>query len=251
MTIKNLLKSGKPTFGSWITLREPAVAEILSKAGFDWMVVDMEHSAITLDVAQDLIRVIDLCGIAPLVRVGVNDPTVIKRVMDAGAHGVIVPMVNSKKDAEKVVSSVYYPPKGKRGVGLTRAQEYGLNFDKYLDWQKEGPIVVVQIEHIEAIENLEDILSVEGIDASIIGPYDLSGSIGFPGALGRREVADALSRYEEICKKMKKPMGYHIVNPDAKEVKQYLKKGYTFIAIGLDTLYLGIKCKEVLRDVRQ
>jgi len=251
MTLKNLIKSRKLTFGSWITLREPAVVEMLSRAGFDWLVVDMEHSAITLDIAQDLIRVIELSGVAPLVRIGANDPIIIKRVMDAGAHGVIVPMVSSRSDAERAISSVYYPPRGRRSVGLTRAQGYGLGFQKYLDWQNQGPIVVVQIEHVDALENLEEILSVDGVDASIIGPYDLSGSIGFPGEFHRKKVADALSRYEKVCKGMEKPMGYHVVNPDPNEVKGYIKRGYTFIAIGIDTLYLGVKCNEVLRDVRR
>ena len=211
----------------------------------------MEHSAITLDVAQDLIRTIELCGVAPLVRVGANDPIMIKRVMDAGAHGIIVPMVNSKKEAERAVSSVYYPPKGKRGVGLTRAQGYGLDFKRYKEWLATGPIIAVQIEHIDAIENLEEILSVDGVDASIIGPYDLSGSMGFPGEFERKEVAEALSRYEKVSKKMGKPMGYHVINPDAKEVQGYLDKGYTFVAVSLDTLFLGVKCADIMRELRR
>lgn len=251
MDLKNKIRFGRLTFGSWITLREPAIAEILAKAGFDWLVIDMEHSSITLDIAQDLVRVIELAGVAPLVRVGCNDVVLIKRVMDLGAYGVIVPMVNNRDDAEKAISAVYYPPKGIRGVGLTRAQGYGLKFEEYRDWiSRESPIIIVQVEHIKAIENLEEILSVKGVDASIIGPYDLSGSLGFPGDFNRREVIEALNRYEKICKKLKKPMGLHVVFPDPKKVLYYVNKGYSLIAIGLDTVYLGLKCSEVLSEVK-
>ena len=131
-SLKERLRKKEVTIGSWITLGHPSVAEIMAKAGFDWLTVDMEHSAITLHQAQQLIQVIELSGVVPLVRVGENDPNLIKRVMDAGAHGVIVPMVNSKEDAEKAVRSVKYPPRGFRGVGLARAQKYGADFEGFI-----------------------------------------------------------------------------------------------------------------------
>src|SRR3989304_8512061 len=158
MKLKEKLQNGEVSIGSWITIGNPSIAEIMAKSGFDWLTVDMEHSAITLDLAQQLIQVIELCGVAPLVRVGENNATMIKRVMDAGSHGVIVPMVNSKDDAINAVNAVKYPPTGKRGVGLARAQGYGVAFDKYKEWVDRDSIVIVQIEHIKAVENLEEIL---------------------------------------------------------------------------------------------
>ena len=149
MNLKKRLMNRELTIGSWITIGNTVVAEIMARAGYDWLTLDMEHSAITIDIAQDLIRVIELCGVAPLVRVGNNDSTIIKRVMDAGAHGVIVPMVNSRDDAEKAVASVQYPPKGFRGVGLARAQKYGTDFEGYKKWNEKESIVIVQIEHIK------------------------------------------------------------------------------------------------------
>jgi 2-dehydro-3-deoxyglucarate aldolase len=235
--------------GSWITMGDGSIAEIMAQSGFDWLVVDMEHSAITLDIAQSLIRVIDSADVVPLVRVGENDATLIKRVMDAGAHGVIVPMVNSRSDAENAVRAVRYPPDGIRGVGLTRAQGYGFCFNEYKKWAKKNAIVIVQIEHIDAIKNLESILNVDGVDGSIIGPYDLSGSLGYPGEFDRPIVKNAIARYELVCKKLGKPMGFHVVQPDVGKAKAYKKKGYSFLAVGLDTLYLGIKAREVLSEV--
>ena len=171
--LKTSLENCKLSIGSWITLAHPAIAEIMASAGFDWLVVDLEHSVITIREAEELIRIIELANVVPLVRLSSNNSTQIKRVMDAGASGVIVPMVNTASDAKTAVEAVKYPMEGLRGVGLARAQGYEALFNEYLDWQKNGTIVIVQIEHINAVNNLEEILTVPGVDGYIIGPYDL------------------------------------------------------------------------------
>lgn len=249
-SLKEKLYNKELTIGSWITLGHPAIAEIMAKAGFDWLTVDMEHSAITLHQAQQLIQVIDLCGVSPLVRVGDNDPTLIKRVMDAGAHGVIVPMVNSADDAERAVRAVKYPPTGTRGVGLARAQGYGLEFERYRDWVKDESVVIVQIEHIEAVNNLENILSVEGVDGFIVGLYDLSGSLGKPGEFDCPEVIDALNRVKAVSKEMDVLSGFHVIPPDHKEMEKKKEEGYRFIGFSLDTLFIGHKCNSELKRIR-
>ena len=245
MTLKDKLTNRDLTIGSWITIGNTAVAEIMARAGYDWLTIDMEHSAITLDIAQELIRVIELCDVAPLVRVGTNDATLIKRVMDAGAHGVIVPMVNSREDAEKAVASVQYPPAGFRGVGLARAQKYGTDFDGYKKWNERQSIAIVQIEHIKAVENMEEILAVPGVDGFIIGPYDLSGSLGVPGQFNHPEMLKALNRVKEITKKMGALSGFHVVPPDLQAFQEKVKEGYKFVAYSLDTLMLSIQSKMV------
>ncbi|MEK7554894.1 MAG: aldolase/citrate lyase family protein [Patescibacteria group bacterium] len=249
--LKAKLKRNKATIGSWITIADPAVTEIMAKSGFDWLAIDLEHSAISIGEAANLIRIIELCGIAPLVRVSENNPTIIKRAMDAGAHGVIVPMVNTKEEAVRAVSAVKYPPVGTRGVGLGRAQGYGLKFERYRSWVNKGSVVIVQIEHIQAVKNLKEILSVEGVDGSMIGPYDLSGSLGIPGEFDREEVKEAIATYETVCRKMKKPMGYHVIQPNAEEVKERLAKGYTFLPVSLETLYLGLRLKDFFADLKK
>ncbi len=200
MNLKNKLKKGVLTIGSWITLGDCAATEIMAKTGFDWLVVDMEHSAIDIGKAQDLVRVIELCGCVPLVRVKANDPNFIKQALDAGAHGVVVPMVNSAEDAVSAVKSAKYPPKGSRGVGLARAQEYGLKFDKYIKWASENIIVIAQIEHIDAVNQLEDILRVDEVDGFFVGSYDLSGSLGKPGEFKHPKVKAALEKIQRIAK---------------------------------------------------
>jgi len=248
--LKNMIVKKKTTIGSWITVGDPIVTEIMANAGFDWLTVDMEHSAITISEAQNLIRVIELSGVIPLVRVGENDANEIKRAMDAGAHGVIVPMVNSKGDAEKAVEAVKYPPLGKRGVGLARAQAYGFDFEGYKKWSENESIVIAQIEHIEAIENIEEILNADGIDGTIIGPYDLSGSIGYPGEFDRPEVKRALDRYEAVCNKLNRPKGAHVISPCEDELKNKIESGYSFLAWSLDTLFLGTACRKVVKKIK-
>ena len=248
--VKNKLKQKKPTFGSWITIGSPVVAEIMANSGFEWLTIDMEHSAITLDIAQDLIRTIELSGCVPLVRVAENNPVMIKRVMDAGAHGIIVPNVNTKEEAEKAVKSVRYPPEGFRGVGLARAQDYGFNFKGYKKWLEKESIVIVQIEHVDAVKNLKEILAVKGVDGYIVGPYDISGSLGIPGEFENPKFKKIIKEVLDVGKTSKKPAGFHVISPDEKEVKKIMNMGYTFIAVSLDTLFLGSLCKDVLNKLK-
>ena len=249
--LKEKLKSRKITIGSWITLAHPSIAEIMARAGFDWLTVDMEHSVITLGEAQNLIQIIELCGVEPLVRVGENDAVLIKRVMDAGAHGVIVPMVNSREDAERAVKAVKYPPVGSRGVGLARAQGYGLEFAKYKKWVNKDSVVIVQVEHIEAVRNLDEILECPGVDGFIVGPYDLSASLGRPGDYNNSVVADAMAEIVKKSKRHSLAAGFHVIPPDYREVVKKARGGYRFIAFSLDTLFLGNSCRNGMREIRK
>lgn len=233
-SLKSKLKSGILTIGSWITLGHPAIAEILAANGYDWLVIDLEHSTISIQEAGELIRIIDLCGVAPLVRLTSNNPDQIKRLMDAGAEGIIVPNVNNAQEAAKAVQAVYYAPNGNRGVGLARAQGYGKNFKDYLEWQKENSIVIVQIEHRDALNNLESIFSTPGVDGFIIGPYDLSCSLGIPGEFEKVEFKQAINFILNTATKMKIISGLHIVEPNTDLVKKAIKDGYGLIAYSVD-----------------
>ncbi len=249
-TLKRRLADGETTIGSWITIGHTVIAEIMAKAGFDWLTVDMEHSAITLAEAQQLMQVIELSGCVPLVRVGSNDANLIKRAMDCGAHGVIAPMVNSKEDAERAVGSVKYPPRGFRGVGLARAQQYGADFEGYRAWNERESIVIVQVEHVDAVKNLEAIVNVEGVDGFIVGPYDLSGSIGFPGQFDHPEVAEALAEVRRVAEQCGTVAGYHVIPPEPERVVERAGQGFRLIAYSLDILLLGESCRGGVRTIR-
>jgi 2-dehydro-3-deoxyglucarate aldolase len=134
---------------------------------------------------------------------------------------------------------------------LARAQGYGLGFDRYQKWVNKGSIVIVQIEHIDAINNLEEILRVDGVDGGIIGPYDLSASMGCPGKFGRKDMQAALKKYMTVCEKLRKPAGFHVVNPDAKELKEKVNEGFSFVAFGFDAIFLSAKCRDGLSEIRR
>ena len=246
-SLKKRLAKKELTIGSWIQIGNTDVAEIMAKAGFDWLVIDMEHSAISISQAHSLIQVIDLSGCVPLVRLSSNDPVLIKRVMDAGSHGIIVPNVNSVDDAVAAVKAVRYPPDGTRGVGLWRAQGYGFDFDKYKEWQATESVVIVQIEHIEGVNNLEAILGAKGVDGFIIGPYDLSASLGIPGEFEHPDFKKALDKVFHASRQMNALMGTHVVMPDVSAVKKRINEGYRFIAYSIDTLFLGQSCRDGLK----
>ena len=238
-TLRKRIKAGELTIGSWITIGHPNVAEILANAGFDWLVIDIEHNPIDISMVQTLITTIQSKGVAAFVRVSKNEEVVIKHVLDAGADGIIVPMICTKADAVQAVDYAKYPPIGKRGVGLARAQQYGTGFEKYKKWVAEDLVVIAQIEHIDGIKNLEEIISVDGIDGTIIGPYDLSGSMGMPGEFEKPVVKEALSKYIGICKDHQFPMGFHVVNTDPDKIQEKIDEGYRFIAYGTDFLFMG------------
>lgn len=247
--LKERIKENQLTIGTWLTIGHTSIVEVLSQAKFDWLAIDVEHNLINLDTLRHLIIAGQANNIAMFVRVAKNDEVSIKYALDAGADGIIVPMINSEEDAEKLVSYAYYPPKGKRGVGLSRAQGYGDNFNQYLDWVEKELTVIGQIEHIDAINDLESITKVDGIDALMIGPYDLSASMGYPGQFDRPDVKEAIEKFNVVCKKNQMASGLHIVPIEACRVENALKENYSFIAFGTDFNFMkaGLKSMDKLK----
>ncbi len=237
-TLKARLAAGELTIGSWVTLGHPSIAEIMSRAGFDWLVLDTEHSVLSTADVQSLVRAVEPTGCSPIVRLASNDAVQIKRVMDAGAHGIMVPMVLDAQDARAAVDAVYYPPLGSRGVGLARAQGYGVDFEEYRDRLRERAVVIVMIEHHEAVANIDEILAVDGVDGYIIGPYDLSASLGAPGDLDgpatRRLIDMALAAGDRAGK----PGGLHVVEPDCDALLGRVRDGFRFLGYSMDVRIL-------------
>lgn len=238
-TLRATLQAGRPAFGSWLQFGHPGVAEIMAQAGFDWIGIDLEHSAIGIETAFTLIQVIDLAGCAPLVRLSANDPVQAKRVMDAGAWGVIVPAVQSAAEARQAVEAVKYPPEGRRSVGLGRAHGYGARFAEYLRECGESSIVIPMIEQKEGIDRAEEILEVPGVDGVFIGPYDLSASYGVAGELNHPLVSQAMQRVVAAARARGKAAGIHVVHPPATQVADRLAEGFRMIAYGGDMLFLS------------
>jgi len=251
MSLKTKLKNNKLTIGSWITIGNSSVIEIMATAGFEWLCIDMEHTSIDLATAKMLITTIHANNIKALVRVSKNEEVAIKKVMDMGADGVIVPMIKTKEEAQMAIDFVKYPPTGKRGVGLYRAQNYGIGFDEYKKWVEEEAVVIAQIEHIEAVKNIEEILAIEGIDGTIVGPYDLSGSMGFPGDYHRDDVKEAIKKVKIACEKHNKPYGFHVIESDPSKLQVRIDEGCTFLAYSLDFFFLGDSARTGMKIIKE
>lgn len=242
--LKEKLNKRELSIGSWLTIPHQSIIEILSSAGFEWLTIDIEHSAIDLQTVQNLIGHIQANDMEALVRVSKNDEVVIKRVMDAGANGVIVPMVKNAQEAKQAVSWVRYPPMGERGVGLSRAQHYGTAFNEYNKWVNEEAVIIAQIEHIEGVKNLAEILDVEGVDGIIVGPYDLSASMGKPGMFYDDDVKEVLLEIDRVTLAKSKSLGYHVIESDYNKIIEKMAKKYNFLAFSLDFFFLGDKARE-------
>tara|TARA_Y100001970_G_scaffold61075_1_gene77936 strand:- start:46524 stop:47237 length:714 start_codon:yes stop_codon:yes gene_type:complete len=236
--------------GTWITLAHPAIAEIFSNAGFDWLTIDMEHSVIDLFDAENLIRTANLLGSIPLVRLPSNDEVIIKRILDAGSAGIIIPQINSEDELVRAIKATKYAPDGIRGAGLARAQSYGEDFDGYKSIVDNDMLIIAQIEDKKALKNLDSILSVPQLDAIIIGPYDLSASMGKAGQLDDKEVAEAIDKIVQKSIDQGVSCGIHIIEPNTDELNSRIKEGFNFIAYSLDIRMLSHNAKEALEQLK-
>ena len=242
------LKRGEQLLGTMVTLANGASAEVLASLGFDWLFVDAEHGPLE---ARELTEILQAVGdkTACIVRVPEAAEVPIKRALDLGAQGVIVPQVNTAEQAADVVRWARYAPEGSRGVGLARAHGYGLKFREYLSAANREIAVIVQAEHARAVENIDAIVRVPGVDAVLLGPYDLSASLGKLGKIDDAEVVAAIERVTAACRTAGMPLGFFGVTAAA--VRPYVARGYTLIVAGVDTLYLANGAKALLTELRE
>lgn len=237
-TTKNKLKKNLPVYGGWVMTGNPVVAELLAGEGFDWIAVDLEHTATTIRELRDIALALKGSGVDLFARLPGCDEIWAKHVLDGGASGIIVPLVNNPEDAARAVSIAKFPPEGNRGAAFSRAADYGRNFQNYFKGHNDDVTVVVMLEHIQAADHADDILSTPGVDAVMIGPYDLSASMGLAGQLDHPDVQDAQRRILEACQRQGVAPGLHVVQTDPKKVADSVAAGYRFIACGLDTEFI-------------
>lgn len=230
--------------GSWCQLGHPASAEILAAAGFDFVTLDLEHGEAQEADIGNFCRALQAYSCQALIRVRENQPLAIRRALDLGASGVIVPLIDHAEAAAAAVAAATYPPAGKRGFAWQRANQWGLNFDR--SRTEFRPFVMVMCESAAALSAIDSICAVEGVDGVVIGPYDLSGSLGIPGQTGHPLVLEAMRRVAESCQKYAKLAGQHIVVPTADNIHQAIQDGYQFLALGMDTFFLQQGARQVL-----
>ena len=235
--IRKKLQNNQVSIGTWQQIPHSSISEILGQSGYDWVAVDMEHGSVSVAQLPDLFRAIELGGTLPLARIAESIPKDCKQALDAGAGGIIAPMIKSAEQLTMVRNACCWPPVGTRGVGFSRANLFGKNFDSYKK-EAQSPLLIAQIEHINAVNNLEEILQVDGLDAIIVGPYDLSASMGITGKFDTREFIEVMDSIINRCKKFNVPCGDHVVQPDRKLLDSRIDQGYRFIAYCTDGVFL-------------
>ena len=248
---KEKLRKGEPALGGWIMIPHPTTAELLAGEGFDWIAVDMEHTSADARAFHEIALAMKGTGVDLLARLHACDPVLAKKVLDAGGNGIIVPLVNSREEAELAVAMAKFPPVGFRGSSFCRASDFGRNFKAYFRGHNDSVIVAVMMEHFKAVENADAILSVPGIDAVFIGPYDLSASMGRAGELAHPDVVGALQKILDACKRHGVPPGLHVVSMDPDDVQRRIEQGYRFIACSTDTEFVLHGCRKILERVKR
>lgn len=251
-TVKSRLKNGEPAIGTWLNSGSSIIGELMAQTGMDFITVDAEHSAVDLVETQKIFQAIRSGNpnTETFVRLHGVDYSLTKRYLDSGATGIIGPLVNTAAQARMLVEACKYPPLGKRGVGFCRANEYGLKVEEHFRNANDEILLAVQIEDIEAVNNIDEILSVEGIDAAFIGPYDLSASMGITAQFENPEFISARERILKSCSRNNIVPGIHIVDPNPKEAKERIKEGFNLLAYSLDITMIQKACLTGLSYLR-
>jgi 4-hydroxy-2-oxoheptanedioate aldolase len=249
-TVRAKLKKGEAAIGTWLTLASPTAAHLMAHVGFDWLTVELEHSPTSFETAANCYPIIASGGCVPLTRVPINSVENIKRVLDNGSWGVIVPLVNSRAEAEAVVDAARYAPIGKRTIGgQTHAAIFGCDTATYYKKANDELLVVVMAEHVDAIEKADEILSVPGIDCVFIGPNDLSNSLGMPPVFDSddKRFTDAVDHILKTARKHKVAAGIHVADWQAAARRR--EQGFQFIAVSSETGFMLSKATETARKL--
>lgn len=250
--VKRRLAAGEPSIGTWLALPSPEAAEYVATLDFDWLVVDTEHNAIDIRTLSHMFAAIAPSGVAPMVRIPWNSPENFKRVLDAGAWGIVVPMVNSKEEAERAVEATRFPPRGNRSVGGgAPALRFETSGGEYLQRANDEILLVVQIEHADAVEHCDEILSVPGVDACFIGPNDMAASMGIglgvPLEGNHPRIVEAIAHVEKTAKACGVAPGIHC--SDSNGVNQRIGEGFQFLALASELRYLLSGLKDAISGV--
>jgi 2-dehydro-3-deoxyglucarate aldolase len=246
--LKSRLQRREKVFAGWTSLGHPQVTEIFGRAGFDFVGIDIEHSTISQAESQRIIAAAQANGMVCLPRIASHNREMARRLLDSGADGLIVPVVETAEDVRAIIDWMKYPPAGKRGFGVARAQGYGFDFKEYTSTWNESSILIVQIESIQAVKNVDEILAFPEVDGVMVGPYDISGSLNVPGQISHPSVVEAGLAVVEACRKAGKSCGNQIVEPDEAAIREFFGRDYTFAVLASDIFALW-KWSERMRSL--
>jgi 2-keto-3-deoxy-L-rhamnonate aldolase RhmA len=232
------LRARAPVFLAWTSIGHPQISEIFARSGVDCIGIDLEHSTISQEQSRGIIAAAHAAGVLCLPRIASHNMEMTKRLLDSGADGLIVPMVSTPEEVEQLIAWLKYPPLGKRSYGIARAQGYGFDFAAYTQSWNDASSLIIQIETVAGVENIDRLLSYPEVDGAMIGPYDLSGSLGIPGQIDSEPVRAASQRVADACRKHGKACGTQIIDVDAAAIQAALAKGFTFIVLASDVFLL-------------
>lgn len=237
--LKHGLRNRKQLFATWTSLGDPQITEVFATVKKSSFVgIDIEHGTIDFKTSQRIIAAAQAGGTCCLPRIDSHSMPMIKRLLDSGADGLIIPMVNTSEEAEQLIEWIKYPPQGKRSYGINRAQNYGHNFLDYTTSWNQSSSIIFQIESIQGVKNIDKILAFDEVDAVMVGPYDLSGSLGIPGQLEHPDLLEATKVVIDAAKKFNKGCGTQIVEPNQVAIKKSIDAGNTFAVLSSDIFLL-------------
>ena len=245
--LKRSVVAGESVVGSWVSIGHPAMSEIPAALGFDFVVIDTEHTPTSLETVGNMVRAVDAASgpTEPIVRVADNDPILIKRVLDIGVAGVMVPMVETAQEARAAVEACRYPPAGNRGIAAARDSRYGMDLGTNVESAGEELVIAVQVETETALTNVESIASVEGVDVVFVGPADLSASLGVFADWDHERYRDAVERVVAAADESSAAAG--ILALDADDVRQQIDTGFSFVIAGIDATHVIDGCRDAKR----
>lgn len=250
LTLRQRLRSRARVFGAWTSIGHASITEMLAASSVDFVGIDLEHSTISQEQSQRIIAASQAAGAACLPRVASHNGEQVRRLLDSGADGVIVPMVSTVAQVEEIVGWTKYTPVGRRSFGISRAQAYGDEFAGYVETWNDRSVIVIQIESVEGVQNADALLAHPAIDGVMIGPYDLSGSLGVPGQLDHPTVRDSVQQVIEIARRRGKACGTQLVEPTQEGIEAAFAVGHSFIVLASDVFILW-KWSQRMRDVVQ
>lgn len=238
LSLKRKIRGREMAYAAWTSLAHPSITEMFTRSGVDFVGIDIEHSTISQEQSQRIIAAAQATGSICLPRIASHNMEMIKRLLDSGADGIIAPMVSSRAEVDRLVSWIKYPPEGSRSFGISRGQGYGFDFETYTSSWNEMSTFIVQIESKEGVENAEEIISHEGVDGAMIGPYDLSGSYGIPGRFDDPVIVEATGKVIELCRRLGKGCGTQVIEPSVDSIGAAVDAGYTFVVLASDIFIL-------------
>jgi 2-dehydro-3-deoxyglucarate aldolase len=228
-----------------MSIGHPDIAAIFAGARGHFLGVDLEHTTMDLDAVQGIIRACHAHGRACLPRIFPGNLEQLRRLLDAGADGIVLPQIGAPEDIDRAAEALWYPPKGKRGFGVAAAHRFGRAFDAYVQGANAALTLIIQVETIDAVRRIEPLVAHPAVDGVMVGPYDLSGSLGIPGQLAHPKVAEACATVVAACRRAGKSCGLHVIHPTLEDIQRRFAEGYTFLLLGSDVFHLWRRTAEV------